>query len=73
MSKVLIKGGRIVTAVDDYVGDILVDYSLFEGREVQGKVKKVFLRGEMIVDGDDWLGKAGMGQYLSRAASGRFL
>ncbi len=50
-----------------------VDYSLFEGREVQGKVKKVFLRGEMIVDGDTWLGRAGMGQYLSRAASGRVL
>ncbi len=50
-----------------------VDYSLFEGREVQGKVKKVFLRGEMIVDGDAWLGRAGMGQYLSRAASGRVL
>ncbi len=25
MEKVLIKGGRIVTAVDDYVGDILLE------------------------------------------------
>ncbi|MGD1855143.1 MAG: dihydropyrimidinase [Leptolyngbyaceae cyanobacterium] len=50
-----------------------VDYSLFEGREVQGKIKKVFLRGEMIVDGDSWLGRAGMGQYMSRSASGRVL
>jgi dihydropyrimidinase len=50
-----------------------VDYSLFEGREVQGKVKRVFLRGELIVDGDDWLGRAGMGQYLKRSASGRIL
>ena len=50
-----------------------VDYSLFEGREVQGKVQKVFLRGELIVDGDRWLGKAGMGQYLKRSASGRVL
>jgi dihydropyrimidinase len=50
-----------------------VDYSLFEGREVQGKVKRVFLRGELIVDGDDWLGRAGMGRYLKRSASGRIL
>ena len=50
-----------------------VDYSLFEGRSVQGKVEKVFLRGELIVDGEAWLGKAGMGQYLSRSASGRVL
>ncbi len=50
-----------------------VDYSLFEGREVTGKVQKVFLRGELIVDGDNWLGRAGMGQYLRRSASGRIL
>ncbi|MEB3213948.1 MAG: dihydropyrimidinase [Leptolyngbyaceae bacterium] len=50
-----------------------VDYSLFEGREVKGKVEKVFLRGQLIVDGDQWLGHAGMGQYQKRSASGRIL
>ncbi len=50
-----------------------VDYSLFEGREVTGKVRKVFLRGELIVDGDQWLGRAGMGQFQKRSASGRVL
>jgi dihydropyrimidinase len=50
-----------------------VDYSLFEGRQVTGKVSKVFLRGTLIVDGERWLGQAGMGQYLSRSASGRIL
>jgi dihydropyrimidinase len=50
-----------------------VDYSLFEGRSVQGKVKKVFLRGELVVDGEKWLGRAGGGRYLSRSASGRVL
>lgn len=50
-----------------------VDYSLFEGREVTGKVEKVFLRGRLIVDGDEWHGRAGMGQYLKRGASGRIL
>ena len=44
---------------------------MFEGREVTGRVKKVFLRGELIVDGEEWLGRPGMGQYMKRAASGR--
>lgn len=50
-----------------------VDYSLFEGREVRGKVDKVFLRGNLIVDGDVWHGAAGMGQYQRRSASGRVI
>ena len=50
-----------------------VDYSLFEGRKVTGKVKKVFLRGNLIVDGDEWLGHAGMGQYQKRSASGQVM
>lgn len=50
-----------------------VDYSLFEGREVTGKVSKVFLRGELIVDGEEWLGRAGGGQYMKRSASGRII
>lgn len=50
-----------------------VDYSLFEGREVTGKVKKVFLRGHLIVNDDEWLGRPGMGQYLKRSASGQII
>ena len=43
-----------------------VDYSLFEGRTVVGRVKKVFLRGELIVDGAHWRGREGMGEFLHR-------
>jgi dihydropyrimidinase len=50
-----------------------VDYSLFEGRSVKGKVEKVFLRGELVVDGDRWLGRAGAGQFQKRSASGAIL
>jgi dihydropyrimidinase len=50
-----------------------IDYSLFEGREITGRVKKVFLRGRCIVDGQKWLGKEGMGQYLKRGASGTMI
>ncbi|MGD9536313.1 MAG: dihydropyrimidinase [Alphaproteobacteria bacterium] len=47
-----------------------IDYSLFEGREIIGRVKKVFVRGQCIVDGQKWLGKEGMGQYVKRGDSG---
>jgi dihydropyrimidinase len=42
------------------------DYNLFENWELVGFPEKVFLRGALIVDGDRWSGKAGMGQYLHR-------
>jgi len=48
-----------------------VDYALFEGRPVTGRVKKVFLRGQCIVADQIWHGRAGMGQYLSRGEAGK--
>lgn len=48
------------------------DYNLFEGWEVVGFPQKVFLRGQPIVDGDRWLGRAGMGRFLMRG-EGMFL
>jgi dihydropyrimidinase len=42
------------------------DYNLFENWELVGYPEKVFLRGRMIVDGERWLGKPGMGEYLLR-------
>jgi len=52
-------------------GHSRVDYTMFEGRSVTGRVKKVFLRGQLIVDGPEWLGKEGMGEFLRRGVSGR--
>ena len=49
-----------------------VDYSLFEGRGLTGRVKKVFLRGDLIVDGEHWLGRDGQGEFLTRPRSGAF-
>jgi dihydropyrimidinase len=43
------------------------DYNLFEDWELVGFPEKVFLRGTLIVDGDRWLGKAGMGRFINRA------
>ncbi|HVO38033.1 MAG TPA: dihydropyrimidinase [Spirochaetia bacterium] len=47
-----------------------VDYSMFEGFQVRGNVRMVMSRGEVIVDGDKFLGKPGRGQYLKRTARG---
>jgi dihydropyrimidinase len=42
------------------------DYNLFEDWELVGYPDKVFLRGELIVDGSEWKGKSGHGQFLKR-------
>ena len=42
------------------------DYNLFEGWDVVGMPEKVFLRGKLIVDGNEWKGKSGQGQFLKR-------
>jgi len=42
------------------------DYNLFEGWKLKGTIEKVFLRGKLIVDDQEWLGKKGMGEYLYR-------
>lgn len=43
-----------------------VDYNLFEGTTVRGVPVQVFLRGKQIVDGDDWHGEIGGGQFVHR-------
>ncbi len=43
------------------------DYNLYEGWQLAGYPRMVFLRGRLIVDGDRWLGRAGQGQFLPRS------
>jgi dihydropyrimidinase len=40
------------------------DYTSYEGVEVTGKVAKVFSRGELIVDGEAFLGTPGRGRFV---------
>jgi dihydropyrimidinase len=42
------------------------DYNLFEGWELKGFPERVYLRGNLIVDHERWLGRAGMGRFLKR-------
>jgi dihydropyrimidinase len=48
------------------------DYNLFEGWKLKGFPEKVYLRGQLIVDSDQWRGRAGMGKYLARG-EGQFI
>jgi dihydropyrimidinase len=43
-----------------------VDYSCYEGREVQGGSDVVLSRGRVIVDNGEWLGEKGWGRFLKR-------
>lgn len=43
-----------------------VDYNPYEGLKIQGKPVKVLSRGEVIVDGDRFLGIAGRGRFMAR-------
>ncbi len=47
-----------------------VDYSMFEGWQVKGNARTVLSRGEVIVDGGSFTGRAGRGQFLRREARG---
>ncbi|HEY6270994.1 MAG TPA: dihydropyrimidinase [Terriglobales bacterium] len=43
-----------------------VDYSMFEGIKVKGMPDVVLSRGRVIVDGDQFYGRAGQGSFLKR-------
>ena len=43
-----------------------VDYSAYEGRKVKGVVETVLSRGSVVVEGGEFKGKAGAGQFLKR-------
>ncbi len=44
-----------------------IDYNLFEGMEVKGKPEKVYSRGRLLVDGDEFLGEKGSGKFIKRS------
>ena len=59
---------RWTKGVDQHHMD--VDYSCYEGLDVQGRVDTVLLRGQTIIADDEYHGSKGDGQYLPRAAAG---
>ncbi len=43
-----------------------VDYSLYEGWKIKGVSRKVYSRGNLIVDGGDFVGRVGAGRFVAR-------
>ena len=48
------------------------DYNLYEGWKLKGMPVRVFLRGKLIVDGEEWLGGRGEGNFLKRKTFQRY-
>lgn len=43
-----------------------IDYSMFEGIDAAGKAEIVISKGEIIIEGDKFIGKAGNGKFIKR-------
>jgi dihydropyrimidinase len=50
-----------------------VDYSCYEGMEIQGHSDIVMSRGKVIVDDGEWLGDMGHGRFLKRETAREYL
>ena len=61
------RGRSMVTNADMLHG---VDYCSCEGMEQIGRVEKVFLRGELVVDDGKYVGRKGQGQFIPRKPYG---
>jgi dihydropyrimidinase len=46
-----------------------VDYNPYEGRTVQGSPSYVISHGEVIIDGENFVGTKGRGRFLRRGPS----
>ena len=57
---------RTISAASHHMN---VDYSCYEGREVTGASDVVLSRGQVIVEGAEFLGSAGDGRFLKRLRS----
>ncbi|WP_162994083.1 dihydroorotase [Halalkalicoccus subterraneus] len=44
----------------------IADYTIYEGREVTGRVKRTYLRGEPVADDGVVVGEAGRGEFVPR-------
>jgi dihydropyrimidinase len=49
------------------------DYNLFEGTEVTGSPEVVLLRGKVLVENGEFVGRAGDGHFVRRARFGEAL
>ncbi len=60
--------GRTKIGIDDK-HHMNMDHSAYEGFEIDGKVDTVLSRGTVIVENDEFKGRAGHGRYVKRGLS----
>ena len=65
---VIVDPGAVTEVNGDYIRGAS-DYSCYEGMKLQGRIRRVLLRGEEIVNDGEFLGKRGDGKYLKRGTS----
>lgn len=64
---ILLFDPRIDRTISARTHHMAVDYNLFEGMRVRGAPTGVWVRGQRIVDGDQFVGQHGFGRFLRRA------
>jgi dihydropyrimidinase len=57
----------VYSAPDTIHGNI--DYTVYEGMQINARIDKVLSRGKVIIDGDRYLGSKGDGGYMKRGMS----
>ena len=53
-------------AVDPADNESISDFSVYEGREVTGRVEQTFVRGEVVADDGEFVGEVGHGEFVDR-------
>ncbi len=59
-------GRSTVTAAGQHTNS---DYTLFEGRELSGRLELSLLRGKLILRGGELMQRSGYGQFIPRSTS----
>jgi len=67
---VVVYDPNAVTRISKDTHHMNLDHSAFEGFVLQGGVRTVLSRGDVIIDGGAFHGTAGRGRYLRREVSG---
>ena len=63
---IVIFDGKKETVISASTHHMNVDYSCYEGRRVVGQAIMVMSRGEVVIDGEQFVGRAGRGNYVKR-------
>ncbi len=63
---VVVFDGEAETTLSASSHHMRVDYSLYEGWKIKGVSRRVYSRGNLVVDGENFVGRVGAGQFVPR-------